>query len=296
MQGAFDVKMPEDVHGQRGNRGEQLPVRQGRNAQRHARAAHGNDADDHAARHAQGEQRAGQEYAGNGQQCLRRAKIAQSYKRGRVRSDDAAVLHADKGNESAYAHNDGVFEIHGHGVDNHLPYPGHGKGQKNHTGNKHGAEACLPVIPRRPADVVGKEGADAEAGRDGHGEARPEAHQQGGENCHPYCCRHGGLSGHAPVRQHARNHENQVTHGHKTGQAGQKFPTHVGAAFSKMEHAVNKGNGHVGSSFHTLEFLYATTRRDDKGNTKARGIPGKAGCAARRPRALSPRPGASFPA
>ena len=124
VQRALEVHLQEGLRGQGQFAGKNRPAGHGRNPQQHARQGDGQNADDHGAGNAQGHQRADQKDPGHGQQGLGLAQIAQGHESGGVRRHNAAAFHADKGDERADAHHNGVFQVHGHGIDDHLAHAG----------------------------------------------------------------------------------------------------------------------------------------------------------------------------
>ena len=137
-QGARQIQAQEELRGEREMRDEVGGLWQGGEAQRHAGRGDGDDADDDGRLEPHRQQSACEENAANGHERVRPAQIPKGDEGRLVRSDHAAVLHAYEGYEGAYAHHDGVLEIHGHRVDYPLADPGDGEQEEDHAGDEDG--------------------------------------------------------------------------------------------------------------------------------------------------------------
>ena len=204
-------------------------------AEYHAEHGGHKDADEQAPLDVTGHEPRREHEAATGQQRAGLGDMAKGDHCSVVLYHDARVLEPDEGDEHADADDDGILEVHGHGINEQLADVRNRQQQEHDAGEEHRTEGHGPVQAEDAADVVGEEGVQPHAGGHGHREIGPEAHGGAADDRGPDGCGNGGFLGDTRVREDARIDENDVSHSDEGGQAGEDFRFDGRSFFAQLE-------------------------------------------------------------
>ena len=109
--------------------------------------------------------------------------------------------------------------------------------QKEQAGEKDDAEGGLPGDAAAEDDGVGEVGVERHAGSEGDGIVGPESHDERGDRGGNAGGEENALDGHAGFGEDARVDDDDVGHGHESGEAGEEFAADGGVIFFEMKNA-----------------------------------------------------------
>ena len=181
-----------------------------------------------------------QQQAKQGEQGAVGLQIAQAHVSVFVGHDDARGFQADQSQEQTDAAADGKFQSHRNGVNQGFTDVGEAQGKKQQARHKYGGQSHLPRHSHAQTHGVSEISVQAHAWCQGDGVVCHRTHhktayggsQTGGD-------KHRTMV-HACFRQNQGIHDDDVTHGEKSGEACDGFGANCGAVFTQFKIALKK--------------------------------------------------------
>lgn len=155
--------------------------------------------------------------------------------RGWVGHDDPGVQQADERDEESDPYRNRLLQGHGDSVEDGFPDGGQRQDDEDDPFEEDGGQGHFPRIPHLEAHGVGKVGVEPHARRQGEGIVGKSGHEEGAQGrgdggdgeqgpfIHPGGTEDGGI------------HDQDVGHGHESGDPGDDFRPHGGVVFLQME-------------------------------------------------------------